>query len=250
MELARRKLAHHDRGRSLRGVGRGMVRTHHASDNAVPITRILPWRRPVAHAHATEGDPLLAGRTRPDPPLVAAESRGCRICHLESRSAPGTGTDADWGPLRSAVHPRPRPSSKPASSSCAKRPSARGRSSPSPCSASAMLYFRISDRDCPELVGRHAPLGRGLTRPPSRKRRQREVHQRPRATRSRCWEPARASTSHPPRRPPTAAPASLVNQPPLAARENFAFAPYWTLAAVIDLQASPACPRWPTSPST
>ncbi|HWF15882.1 MAG TPA: glycosyl hydrolase family 18 protein [Acidimicrobiales bacterium] len=29
--------------------------------------------------------------------------------------------------------------------------------------------------------------------------------------------------------PPTAAPASLVNQPPLAARENFAFAPYWTL---------------------
>ncbi|HEY6472565.1 MAG TPA: glycosyl hydrolase family 18 protein [Acidimicrobiales bacterium] len=30
--------------------------------------------------------------------------------------------------------------------------------------------------------------------------------------------------------PPTAAPASLVNQPPLAARENFAFAPYWTLA--------------------
>jgi spore germination protein YaaH len=30
--------------------------------------------------------------------------------------------------------------------------------------------------------------------------------------------------------PPTAAPAALVNQPPLAARENFAFAPYWTLA--------------------
>jgi spore germination protein YaaH len=29
---------------------------------------------------------------------------------------------------------------------------------------------------------------------------------------------------------PTAAPASLVNQPPLASRENFAFAPYWTLA--------------------
>ena len=29
--------------------------------------------------------------------------------------------------------------------------------------------------------------------------------------------------------PPTATPASLVNQPPLAARENFAFAPYWTL---------------------
>ena len=29
---------------------------------------------------------------------------------------------------------------------------------------------------------------------------------------------------------PTAAPASLVNQAPLAARENFAFAPYWTLA--------------------
>jgi hypothetical protein len=29
--------------------------------------------------------------------------------------------------------------------------------------------------------------------------------------------------------PPTAAPAALVNQPPLAARENFAFAPYWTL---------------------
>lgn len=28
---------------------------------------------------------------------------------------------------------------------------------------------------------------------------------------------------------PTAAPASLVNQPPLAGRENFAFAPYWTL---------------------
>ncbi len=30
--------------------------------------------------------------------------------------------------------------------------------------------------------------------------------------------------------PPTAAPAALVNQPPLASRENFAFAPYWTLA--------------------
>jgi spore germination protein YaaH len=29
---------------------------------------------------------------------------------------------------------------------------------------------------------------------------------------------------------PAAAPASLVNQAPLAARENFAFAPYWTLA--------------------
>jgi spore germination protein YaaH len=29
---------------------------------------------------------------------------------------------------------------------------------------------------------------------------------------------------------PTAAPASLVNQAPLAARENFAFVPYWTLA--------------------
>lgn len=29
---------------------------------------------------------------------------------------------------------------------------------------------------------------------------------------------------------PAAAPSSLVNQPPLAARENFAFAPYWTLA--------------------
>jgi spore germination protein YaaH len=29
---------------------------------------------------------------------------------------------------------------------------------------------------------------------------------------------------------PAAAPASLVNQPPLAGRENFAFAPYWTLA--------------------
>jgi spore germination protein YaaH len=29
---------------------------------------------------------------------------------------------------------------------------------------------------------------------------------------------------------PVAAPASLVNQPPLAARENFAFAPYWSLA--------------------
>jgi spore germination protein YaaH len=29
---------------------------------------------------------------------------------------------------------------------------------------------------------------------------------------------------------PTAAPASLVNQAPLATRENFAFAPYWTLA--------------------
>jgi spore germination protein YaaH len=29
---------------------------------------------------------------------------------------------------------------------------------------------------------------------------------------------------------PTAAPAALVNQPPVAARENFAFAPYWTLA--------------------
>lgn len=29
--------------------------------------------------------------------------------------------------------------------------------------------------------------------------------------------------------PPVAAPAALVNQPPLAARENFAFAPYWTL---------------------
>ena len=28
---------------------------------------------------------------------------------------------------------------------------------------------------------------------------------------------------------PTAAPASLVDQPPLAGRENFAFAPYWTL---------------------
>jgi hypothetical protein len=28
---------------------------------------------------------------------------------------------------------------------------------------------------------------------------------------------------------PTAAPATLVDQPPLAARENFAFAPYWTL---------------------
>ncbi len=28
---------------------------------------------------------------------------------------------------------------------------------------------------------------------------------------------------------PTAAPAALVNQPPLATRENFAFAPYWTL---------------------
>ena len=28
---------------------------------------------------------------------------------------------------------------------------------------------------------------------------------------------------------PTAAPAALVSQPPLAARENFAFAPYWTL---------------------
>ncbi len=28
---------------------------------------------------------------------------------------------------------------------------------------------------------------------------------------------------------PTAAPAALVDQPPLAARENFAFAPYWTL---------------------
>ena len=28
---------------------------------------------------------------------------------------------------------------------------------------------------------------------------------------------------------PTAAPASLMNQAPLAARENFAFAPYWTL---------------------
>jgi spore germination protein YaaH len=29
---------------------------------------------------------------------------------------------------------------------------------------------------------------------------------------------------------PAAAPASLVNQPPVAAREDFAFAPYWTLA--------------------
>ena len=29
--------------------------------------------------------------------------------------------------------------------------------------------------------------------------------------------------------PPTAAPATLIDQPPLAARENFAFAPYWTL---------------------
>ena len=29
---------------------------------------------------------------------------------------------------------------------------------------------------------------------------------------------------------PTAAPAALTDQPPLAARENFAFAPYWTLA--------------------
>jgi hypothetical protein len=29
---------------------------------------------------------------------------------------------------------------------------------------------------------------------------------------------------------PTAAPATLTDQPPLAARENFAFAPYWTLA--------------------
>ncbi|HVT42732.1 MAG TPA: glycosyl hydrolase family 18 protein, partial [Acidimicrobiales bacterium] len=29
--------------------------------------------------------------------------------------------------------------------------------------------------------------------------------------------------------PPTAAPAALVDQAPLAARENFAFAPYWTL---------------------
>jgi Glycosyl hydrolases family 18 len=29
---------------------------------------------------------------------------------------------------------------------------------------------------------------------------------------------------------PTAAPATLADQPPLAARENFAFAPYWTLA--------------------
>jgi spore germination protein YaaH len=29
---------------------------------------------------------------------------------------------------------------------------------------------------------------------------------------------------------PDAAPAALVNQPPLASRENFAFAPYWTLA--------------------
>jgi hypothetical protein len=29
---------------------------------------------------------------------------------------------------------------------------------------------------------------------------------------------------------PTAAPAALVNQPPLAGRENFAFAPYWTLS--------------------
>ena len=29
---------------------------------------------------------------------------------------------------------------------------------------------------------------------------------------------------------PTAAPAALADQPPLAARENFAFAPYWTLA--------------------
>ena len=29
--------------------------------------------------------------------------------------------------------------------------------------------------------------------------------------------------------PPTAAPADLIDQPPLAARENFAFAPYWTL---------------------
>src|ERR1700733_11687323 len=30
--------------------------------------------------------------------------------------------------------------------------------------------------------------------------------------------------------PPSAAPAALTDQPPLAARENFAFAPYWTLA--------------------
>ena len=29
--------------------------------------------------------------------------------------------------------------------------------------------------------------------------------------------------------PPTAAPATLIDQPPLASRENFAFAPYWTL---------------------
>ena len=45
-----------------------------------------------------------------------------------------------------------------------------------------------------------------------------------------------ASTSHRQHQSPTAAPAALVNQPPLAARENFAFAPYWTLAAVAHLR--------------
>ncbi|HEX4162357.1 MAG TPA: glycosyl hydrolase family 18 protein, partial [Acidimicrobiales bacterium] len=41
---------------------------------------------------------------------------------------------------------------------------------------------------------------------------------------------ARSANLAPATSAPAAAPASLANQPPLAARENFAFAPYWTLA--------------------
>ena len=44
------------------------------------------------------------------------------------------------------------------------------------------------------------------------------------------WVPRRRWRWRRPPATPTAAPATLTDQPPLAAREDFAFAPYWTLA--------------------
>ena len=64
MELARRKLAHRARGRSLRRVGRGMVRRimrrTTPSQHTAPVSTMA--RQP---SHAMEGDPLMA--VDPDP---------------------------------------------------------------------------------------------------------------------------------------------------------------------------------------
>ena len=57
--LARRKLAHHARGRRLRGVGRGAVRLF-LSRNKSPRHAASVATEPHRPVHAMEGDPLMA----------------------------------------------------------------------------------------------------------------------------------------------------------------------------------------------
>jgi hypothetical protein len=235
MVLARRKLAHHAGGRILGGLGWGSVRTL-LSRNTSPrhaAAQAEADQAPRLPAHATKTDPLITG----EHPAIQSQPRrwwqrgsedSTQICIPIPDAAPVSDPvpfevrlSAHWTRVLDVAESR--------AIKYAGQAKRKGPAIAASVFFLAMLTFGF-------LIG----FGPGTSSG--------DTHQTAAASHSHRHTRDDSATftnnegnavkmlgagAHvnlaPASAPPTAAPASLVNQPPLAARENFAFAPYWTL---------------------